>query len=257
MNSALRQPAGAVRAVIIAAGQGVDGLPQGMTEIGGRSLLARHLDQLFRAGVTTVDLVVGHEASVVIEHVATLDSRPEVAWHFNPRFELGSMLHLWAAEETLRSGEPILLMDANLLYHPRVLARLLDSPIENCFLLDRAAGADAEGWQFAMLDGRILDFAERLPAELEFDTSGAAVGLFKLGAQAAACLCDECARLESEGLADTPYQAVLRAVLLSCPLAFGFEDIGGLPWLRVDSNSSAERAGRRILPAIRADHPEY
>jgi choline kinase len=86
--------------------------------VGGRSLLARHLDLLHRFGVRQADLVVGFEADRIIEHVATLASRPDVALHFNPRYEQGSVLSLWAAADTLRSGEPVLVMDADVLYHP-------------------------------------------------------------------------------------------------------------------------------------------
>jgi hypothetical protein len=49
---------------------------------GGRSLLARHLDLLFRFGVHTADLVIGFEADRIIEHVAGLATRPDVAYHF-------------------------------------------------------------------------------------------------------------------------------------------------------------------------------
>jgi choline kinase len=81
--------------------------------------------------------VVGFEADRIIEHVATLAARPDVALHFNPRYEQGSVLSLWAAEDTLRSGAPVLVMDADVLYHPEILRRLVRSDVENCYLLDR------------------------------------------------------------------------------------------------------------------------
>jgi choline kinase len=115
-------------------------------EFGGRSLLARHLDLLFRFGVHTADLVVGFEANRIIDHVATLNSRPDVAYHFNPRYESGSVLSLWAAEETLLSGDNVLLMDADVLYHPLILQKLVESPAENCFLLDRDSECTTDTW---------------------------------------------------------------------------------------------------------------
>ena len=106
-----------MHAIILAAGRGSrlaqhnpHGHPKCLMEFGGRSLLSRHLDLLYRLGVRQADLVVGYEADRIIEHIGSLDSRPDVAFHFNPRFELGSVLSLWAAGETLNSGKPVIVM---------------------------------------------------------------------------------------------------------------------------------------------------
>ena len=73
-----------MHAIILAAGRGSrlaehnpEGLPKCLMEFGGRSLLARHLDLLFQFGIRSVDLVIGYEADRIIEHVATLSSRPD------------------------------------------------------------------------------------------------------------------------------------------------------------------------------------
>ena len=253
-----------MHAIILAAGRGnrlaeynPDSLPQCLIEFGGRSLLARHLDLLYRFGVRAVDLVVGFEARHIIDHVATLDSRPDVAWHFNPRYELGSVLSLLAAKETLESGGDVLLMDADVLCHPDILRRLIDSPVENCFLLDREFGNGEEPVKIALHDGRMVDFRRQLPEDLEHDAVGESIGFFRFGAKAAACIGDECGRFEAEGLGDAPYEEALRNVLLSCPLAFGFEDVSGLPWIEIDLPKDVERARDVILPAIRAEHPNF
>ena len=253
-----------MHAIILAAGRGSrlaehtpEGLPKCLMEFGGRSLLARHLDLLYRFGVGTVDLVVGYEARRIIDHVATLDSRPDVAYHFNPRFELGSVLSLWAAEETLLAGDEVLVMDADVLYYPEILQRLIDSPVENCFLLDRNFEPGDEPVKIALHDGRMVDFRKKLPEGLEYDSVGESVGFFKFGSRAAECINDECARFEAEGLADAPHEEALRNALLSCPLAFGYEDVSGLPWIEIDFPDDVVKAGEEILPAIRADYPGF
>lgn len=253
-----------MHAIILAAGRGSrlaehnpEGRPKCLMEFGGRSLLARHLDLLFKLGIPTADIVVGYQASLIIEHVATLDSRPDVAWHFNPRYELGSVLSLKAAEETLKSGSEVLIMDADVLYHPDILQRLVDSPAENCFLLDRDFEAGNEPVKIALHDDRMVDFRKILPEGLEYDTLGESVGFFKFGQRAAECIYEECARFEAEGLGDAPHEEALRNVLLSCPLAFSFEDVSGLPWIEIDFPEDVVRAGKDILPSIRAVYPEF
>ncbi len=253
-----------LRAIILAAGRGTrladynpEGHPKCLMEFGGRSLLARHLDLLHRFGVSRADLVVGFEADRIIEHVARLTSRPEVAYHFNPRYEQGSVLSLWAAEETLRAGTPVLVMDADVLYHPGILQRLTETPVENCYLLDRDFDHGDEPVKIAVRSGLMVEFRKRLAANLEYDTLGESVGFFRFGRACAAAIADRCARYDAEGLADAPHEEALRDELLARPGDFGFEDISGLPWIEIDFPQDVVRAAEEVLPAIRADHPGF
>jgi choline kinase len=253
-----------MHAIILAAGRGSrlakhnpEGRPKCLMEFGGRSLLARHMDILYRLGVPNVDLVVGYGADQIIEHVATLSSRPDVSWHFNPRYELGSVLSLWAAEETLESGVPVIVMDADVLYHPAILQRLVETDIDNCYLLDRNFEHGDEPVKIAVNDGLMVEFRKQLADGLEYDTIGESVGFFRFGPELAAVISSECARFDREGLADAPHEEALRNVLLARPESFGFEDVSGLPWIEIDFPEDVVRAADEILPAIRADLPEF
>lgn len=253
-----------MHAIILAAGRGSrlaehnpEARPKCLMEFGGQSLLARHLDLLSRCGVHQVDIVVGYEADQIIEHVATLISRPDVSWHFNPRYELGSVLSLWAAEETLQSGQPVIVMDADVLYHPAILQRLVETDIENCYLLDREFEPGDEPVKIAVNRGVMVEFRKQLAAGLEYETIGESVGFFRFGPEFAAIIASECARFDREGLSDAPHEEALRNVLLAKPQAFGFEDVSGLPWIEIDFPEDVVRAADEILPAIRADFPGF
>ena len=79
-----------MQAIILAAGRGSrlaghnpDGHPKCLMEFGGRSLLDRSLDLLYRLGVRQADLVIGYEAFqivrnpiVVINHGALVRDAP-------------------------------------------------------------------------------------------------------------------------------------------------------------------------------------
>jgi len=253
-----------MHAIILAAGRGSrlaehnpDGHPKCLMEFGGRSLLARHLDLLYRLGLRRADLVVGYEADRIIEHVATLRSRPDVAYHFNPRYEQGSVISLWAAADTLRSGEPVLVMDADVLYHPGILQRLMETRIENCYLLDRDFLTGDEPVKIAVRDGVMVEFRKKLAPDLRYDSLGESVGFFRFGPDCAAAIADQCARYDAEGLADAPHEEALRDVLLAQPEAFGFEDVSGLPWIEIDFPEDVVRAAGDVLPAIRIDYPDF
>lgn len=253
-----------MHAIILAAGRGSrlaehnpEGRPKCLMEFGGQSLLSRHLDLLQQFGVRRVDLVVGYEADQIIEHVAQVVSRPEVAFHFNPRYQQGSVISLWAAQDSLSQGIDTLLMDADVLYHPEILKRLINSKKPNCYLLDRDFVPGDEPVKIAVRDGLMVEFRKRLDSDLDYQFLGESVGFFRFSAAMSAKLAQECGRFDAEGLADAPHEEALRNLLLQDPPAFGFEDVSGLPWIEIDFPEDVIRASSQILPAIRQDYPDF
>ena len=253
-----------MHAIILAAGRGnrlaefnPDGRPKCLLEFGGRSLLARQLDILFQLGVRQVTLVVGYEADLIIDHVGTLASRPEVAFVYNPAFTLGSVLSLLAAKEAMTSGETVLVLDADVLFHPQIVQRLIESPQQNCFLIDRDFAQGDEPVKIAIHQGKMVEFRKKLTDGLEYDSLGESVGFFKFNSECATEIAKTCADYKTEGLLDAPHEEVLRDVLLAQPSMFACEDISGLPWLEVDFPEDVERAIKQILPAIRKDLADF
>jgi len=253
-----------LRAIILAAGRGnrlsefnPDGRPKCLIEIGGRSLLDRQLELLETCGVDRVDVVVGYEAGQIRAAVEGIARRPDVEFYNNPRFEQGSVISLWTAHDSLESGDPVLILDADVLCHPDILRKLVISPVENCLLLDRNFEAGDEPVKIALHGGKIVEFSKRPPDSLEYDVIGESVGFFRFGPECAQRLAERCARFDAEGLADSPHEDAIRAELLDRPDHFGLEDITGLPWVEIDFAEDIERAAERILPAIRQEFPRY
>ena len=253
-----------MHAIILAAGRGnrlaefnPDGRPKCLLEFGGRSLLARQLDILFQCGVRKATVVVGYEADLIINHVGALTSRPEVAFVYNPAFLKGSVLSLLAAKEVMTSGDTVLVLDADVLFHPQIMQRLVESSHQNCFLIDQDFAAGDEPVKIAIHQGQMLEFRKALPAELEFDTLGESVGFFKFNGEIAAEISQICSGYNTEGLLDAPHEEALRDALLADPSAFACEDVSGLPWLEVDFPEDIERAIKQVLPAIRKDVADF
>ena len=253
-----------MHAIILAAGRGnrlaefiPDGQPKCLMEFGGRSLLDRQLDILFRLGVKHATLVLGYKAGLVVEHVGTLSSRPDVAFFYNPAYKKGSVLSLLAAHEVMTSGETVLVLDADVLFHPRIMEILIDSPHENCFLIDQEFAAGDEPVKIAIHKGQMVEFRKALPAELEFDALGESVGFFKFDGNIAAKIAQLCDGYKTEGLLGAPHEEALRDILLALPRAFACEDVSGLPWIEVDIPEDVERAIKEILPEIKKDLPGF
>jgi len=253
-----------MRAIILAAGRGKrleasnpDGRPKCLIEVGGKSLLHRQLDILYQKRLHQADLVVGFEADRIIEHVATLPIRPSIAFHYNPRFELGSVLSLGTASAALTSGEPVLLMDADVLFHPSILDALLNSRHGNCFLLDRNFTPGDEPVKIAVADGAMVEFRKALPRGLEYDFLGESIGFFRFDGPCAAAVSARCQEYATEKRGNAPHEEVLRDLLIAHSGRFGYEDITGLPWLEIDFPEDVLKAEHSILPAIRKELPGF
>ena len=253
-----------MHAIILAAGRGnrlaefnPDGRPKCLLEFGGRSLLARQLDSLFQRGVRHVTLVVGYEADSIIDHVGTLDSRPEVAFVYNPAYLKGSVLSLLTAREIMNSGETVLVLDADVLFHPQIMQRLIESPHQNCFLLDKDFVPGDEPVKIAIHKDQMVEFRKALPVDLQYDAIGESVGFFKFSGDVAAEISRTCAGYNADGLSGAPHEEALRDVLLATPSEFACEDVSGLPWLEVDFPEDMERAVKQVLPAIRNDISDF
>ena len=112
-------------------------------------------------------------------------SRPEIV--LNPRYELGSMLTVHSAAEPLTRGGDVLLMDADVLYHERIMAALTAGarPVEPG--ADRPRFRGRRGAREGVCArGRARSSCARSSSpDLEYDTIGESVGFFRFDERAA------------------------------------------------------------------------
>lgn len=244
------------QAVILAAGigrrlgTGPTGQPKILLPFGGATLLARHLAILHRAGIGRVTVVVGYAAEAIRSALAAHPPGPAVELIHNPDFAEGSVVSLWAARAVLRAGEPIILMDGDVLYDHRLMARLLGSARPDSLLLDRDIEPGDEPVKLCIRAGRIVDFRKR-PTEAH-DFHGESVGFFRFTAQTAAELADRAEAYVLSGRRTTEYEEPIRDMLMeSTPDRFGFEDVTGLPWTEIDFPEDVAKAAG-LLPELQA-----
>ncbi len=149
----------------------------------GLSLLARHLAILRSCGVRDITLVLGYDEDRVRAELDALDG-PLPLVVTNPDFRAGSIVSLHAGRDVLRSGTPILLMDADVLYDARLMLRLLRSGAASCLLLDRDIEPGDEPVKLCVSGGRIVDFHKR--PRVAHEWHGESVGFFRFAPDAAA-----------------------------------------------------------------------
>lgn len=242
-----------MKAIICAAGRGVRlgaASPKILLEIGGRTLLEWHAIRLREAGVKEAVLVTGYlreQVGRVLEEVRTrygLSIRELV----NERFHEGSVLSLAAALPVIEgSREPVLLMDADVLYPRQMLERLLRSTHPTVLLLDREYSTkDDDPVLVPVKDGRPVEFRKNWSGAADF--VGESIGFFKIDPEDLPMLIEETrARSAGSDVRDS-YDDVLRAMVLAGH--FGFEEVTGLTWTEIDFPGDLARARDEVLPQI-------
>ena len=246
------------RAIVYAAGRGHRlgtahaGRPKLMLRFGGRSLLEWHARRLAAAGVGEMVVVTGFARERVAAEMPAVSRATGVAVSelVNHAFDAGSVLSMAVSLPALEAaGEPLLLLDGDVLYPPGFLERLLASAHPSALLVDRAwSDADDDPVLVPLRAGRPFDFRKLWRGEA--DAVGESVGLFRLAAGHRRRLADETrARLAGEARGQS-YDEVLRALVRAG--CFGAEDVTGEPWIELDFPEDVARAEREVMPAILA-----
>jgi choline kinase len=250
-----------MKAILLAAGvgrrlgDGPEHRPKALLRFGLRTLLERHLVILRSFGIDDISITVGYRADLVAAEVGRLGGAGAIRLVGNPHYREGSVVSLWAARDVLECGEPVVLMDADVLYDHRLMARLLGSSIANCLLLDRNIDPGDEPVKICVRGDRIVDFHKR--PQHDHDWHGESVGFFRFSPDAA----QELAVRVSDYVGPRErrhmeYEEPIRDMLLeSQPHRFGFEDITGLPWIEIDFPEDERRAREIVLPRLAENEP--
>lgn len=244
-----------MKAVMLAAGvgarlgQGEDFAPKVLLKFGGKTLLQRHIEILRGLGVRELVMGVGHQADRVTAAIRDLGARDYVRTVLNPRYKRGPITTLWALRGELETDEPIILMDGDVLYDRRMMQRLIESPVANCFLMDRDVEPGEEPVKVCMRDDKLVDFHKR-PTE-PHDFYGEWIGFLKLAPEMARRVPGATKPYVDSGEESALYEVAIRdLVLADTEGAFGVEDVTGLPWIEIDFMEDVARAEAEILPLL-------
>ena len=244
------------RACILAAGIGnrlgeiQDKPPKALLEFGGKSLIARHLENLARVGVDSVAIGTGYRADDLQAEAVNAGFPGEITFVHNPDYTEGSVITMAVlGDAMLSAGGPVILMDADVLYDSRMMARLVNSAHENCLLVDRNFEEGDEPVKICVRGKTdLVDF--RKIVDTPFDWCGESVGFFKWSPDMARNLIERAETYIARGDREAPYEEVIRDAILADPGKFAFEDVTGTPWVEIDFPEDVAKAENEILPLI-------
>jgi len=245
-----------MKAVILAAGIGqrlgnlAGKKPKCLLEFGGISLLERHLLTLQHYRIKDIIVVSGFQSEIIADEIsrsAAIDITRTVK---NPDYEKGSLISLLSGIEALQNDKDFILMDADVLYEQKIIGRLINTKINNCFLLDRNFISGDEPVKLCVQDGQLVDFRKQIDKDLQFEIQGESVGFFRFSAEMVKKLVAKTKLYLAEGQEDAPYEEIIRDLLLEDPDNFGYEDITGMKWIEIDFPEDIKRAQSEIFPYI-------
>ncbi len=241
-----------MKAIIFAAGVGrrlqavTQGKPKCLVEIGGRTLLSRHVECLNQLGVHPIVLVVGFAQDQIRDAMAAESPSQEIRWVVNDQFIRGSIISLWLAREEM--DDDVVLMDADVFYAPEILARLVRSSQSSALLIDETVTQESEECMVVAQGGRVFSLSKTLP--VDYEEAGEGIGFLKVQKRDVPALLRSVQSYIDADKLDMEYEDALTAFFQDVPV--GYEKIGGLPWIEIDFPEDIDRAISQILPALQS-----
>jgi len=221
-----------VIAVLLIAGVGrrlAGDRPKVLLEVGGRTLLDRHLENLAALGIPVL-AVTGWQAERI----------PVARQVVNPEYRRGSLLSLKAALSAV--DEDVILMDGDVLYDPSILADVARLP--RGFAIDPRTDPGDEEMMVGVKGGKVRAIRRgRLPG---FEVVGEGVGFFKVDRASLPAL----RKAVEASDPDSDYEKALDRFVGEHGADYVL--VAGRPWTEIDFEQDLERARRDILPRIAA-----
>ena len=237
-------------AIILAAGMGtrlrpfLDGVPKGLLEIEGETLVGLSTRQLRDAGIERLTIVAGYGAGHYRQFAAT---REDVRLVLNDQYETtGSMASLAVALERIRGD--VLVLESDIVYEQRALEAILNSPASDATLISGPTGAGDEVWVYAP-NGRVRSMSKNA-RELPM-VHGEFVGITRLSRPAATAMLDEFGRftkLHDHARMDYETGAL---VAVSRQISMAAVLVPDLCWGEIDDERQLERVVRCVWPKCR------
>ena len=239
-----------MKAVILAAGVGkrlwpvTQDRPKCLVEVGGRSLLDRSLEALSAEAIRQAVIVVGYKQELIRSTIGSGRYNVEVSYLANEHYQRGSISSLWRARDVL--DDDVIIMDADVLFHRRILQRLVQSAHPTALLMDQSVRQHGEECMVVVKAGRVMALSKQMPTV--YDLAGEGVGFLKVRAADCPLLIQSVKRCIDAGTWDMEYEDALRDFFDMARV--GFELIGGLPWIEIDFPDDLVRAERDVLPKL-------
>ncbi len=235
-----------MKAVLLAAGVGsrlrphTERSPKALLPVAGRSILHRALDAFAKLKLEEAIIVTGHLSESIAAAVqeAPLPTRTI----FNPRYDTANNYYSLLVAEPALAGQDFIKLDADLVFSPEVLERLLSATGDLVLALDRSVRLGEEEMKIQLGDnGRVLRVSKRLTPK---DCAGESIGMERIGEAFSKVLFDELRALDRENLTNSYYEDAYDRLARRGGFDLRCADVTGMRWFEIDDERDWREADR-------------
>jgi choline kinase len=253
-----------MKCIVVAAGSSTrlrpltDALPKCLLLIGGKTILARAIENLLNANITKIALVVGFEAAKIRSFLE--QQFPFVKFRFilNPNFASTNNAYslLLARDFFLEPNSPtkinhdLLVLDSDIVFHPALLQKVVGRGEENRIVVRVKGAHDAEEVRVA-LDGagNISEIGKDVIPNRSY---GESIGIEWFAYESAKMLFDVLDRRVKRGSGRTEFYEMAFQEMTDLGVKIKAIDVSDFPAIEIDSPADLELAERVIVPSIDA-----
>ncbi len=240
------------KAIILAAGRSkrlgelTRSLPKCLLPVGESTIIDLQISPLRKNGITDIVLVTGFCEDKIKAHCGG-----SVDYVSNEVFErTNSIYSLWLGLKHIGAGG-VVILNADVLFHPDILFRLLQSPYPDALAVSLGEKLGAEEMKVQVNGERIVDISKTMDMRV---AAGENVGVVKFSADGRAVLAGMVDRLVSDGVVNA--WAPLAFQKICSYHSLHYVSTGGLPWVEIDFPEDLEYARSHIYPRIAAETAE-
>ena len=157
-----------MKAVILAAGIAsrlrplTNNTPKCLLKVGSKSILELTIENLVANGINEIIIVTGFLDHKIKDFLDSRFPDLDIIFCHNELYEsTNNIFSLWLAKDAL-DGDDMLLMDSDIVFDGRIIAKLRNSGFENCLALKRHDLSDEEIKVLVDKGGRILDISKEV-----------------------------------------------------------------------------------------------
>ncbi len=227
--------------------------PKSLLRVAGRPMLVMSLDLLARAGLTHVVIVLGYQGRAIVDAIGTRHQSLQVEYAYNEDFattEHGYSLYCARNAWARRAEAGIVMLDADSLYEPRLLRRILDAKPADVIAVDSGFVADDRDEELVCAkDGQVLSLVRGRSVALDH-YAGGFVGVNRFSPAFCAAMFDVMEDLFTREGRGFKYERVFDRMVRKLGWQLCAIDCADLAWLNVnhpDDLHAAERVAHMML----------
>lgn len=219
--------------------------------IGHKTLLEHQLEILSTAGIDEAVCVVGHGAHLITSLIGDCYHGLPVTYVYNPEYKTRTMGYSLLVARKYVNG-PFIYMEADMLFHPAILQRILDSEYENCLCVDDNPKSFKVDTLVCGNHGTVNAFMCAEHGDIKNAVThntvlGEFISMIKFNKKSADIIFQ---RLKKASLKN---ESVLYSIFEKAFFAVdtGYLYTDGLPWIEIDNYSDLEKARTEIYPQLK------